>query len=50
MDDKTPWLKSADERRHIKIETDDQTGEDREVPCTCQYWDEGETHYDFDGM
>ncbi|MFB6556097.1 hypothetical protein [Streptomyces sp. NPDC056405] len=50
LTDKTPWLKDPSERRHTKIQTDEVTGMDEEVPCTCQYWDEGETHYDFDGM
>ena len=44
-DNKKPWLKDPGERWHTKI-----TDYDQEVPCNCQYWDEGETHYDFDGM
>jgi hypothetical protein len=51
-DKKEPWLKDPDERWHTKIQTNDDTGMtiDEEVPCNCQYFDEGETHYDFDGM
>lgn len=45
LDKKEPWLKDSGERWHTKIMDDNQ-----EVPCNCQYWDEGETHYDFDGM
>lgn len=48
-DEKKPWLKDPDERWHTKIQTD-ENGMDEEVPCNCEYWDEGEKHYDFDGM
>ena len=43
-DGKTPWLKDPDERWHTKIV------DGNEVACNCQYFDAGETHYDFDGM
>lgn len=51
--DKAPWLKDPDERWHTKIVTEDDgagTTWDTEVSCNCQLFDEGETHYDFDGM
>jgi len=53
VDDKKRWLKHPADRLHTKIVTTDNgdgTSSDREVPCTCDVWDEGETHYDFDGM
>ncbi len=55
-DGKTPWLKDPDKRWHTKIVSEENDlgpgfpAVDREVPCNCQYFDEGETHYDFDGM
>jgi hypothetical protein len=48
-----PWLKDPDERWHTKIKTidlGDGTSVDQEVSCNCDLFDEGETHYDFDGM
>ncbi len=52
---RTPWLKDPDDRWHTKIVSDEEDwpGEpvsEREVSCNCEVWDEGETHYDFDGM
>ena len=43
--EKGPWFKDPDQRWHAKI-LDDGT----EVSCNCQYFDEGESHFDFDGM
>lgn len=44
-DGKTPWRKDPDDRWHTKI-----TDGGSEVPCNCDLFDEGESHYDFDGM
>lgn len=51
-DGPTPWNKLPEDRAHTKIVTsyDDGITSDEEVPCTCQYFDVGESHYDFDGM
>jgi hypothetical protein len=53
-DGKKPWLKDPDDRWHTKIvHEEDWPGSpvtEREVACNCDLFDEGETHYDFDGM
>jgi hypothetical protein len=52
---KGPWFQDPDDRWHTKIvsEEGDWPGApatEREVPCNCQYWSAGETHYDFDDV
>jgi hypothetical protein len=41
-DTKTPWLKSPEDRAHYKIVDGDIV-----MDCSCQFFDEGETHIDF---
>lgn len=49
--EKGPWLQDPDDRWHTKIVyEEDWPGSpltEREVPCNCQYFSEGETHLDF---
>ncbi len=42
--EKGPWFKDPDKRWHTKI------SDVGEVACNCDLFDEGEKHYDFDGM
>lgn len=50
--EKGPWFMDPDERWHTKVvfeegECPGAPGEEREEPCNCDLFYEGETHIDF---
>ncbi len=49
--EKGPWFQNPDARWHTKIVHEEEWPggpvTEHEVPCNCQFFSEGEQHYDF---